>query len=274
MVYNQIDPSKVQPYLGWRPLEVIRKTLECTTQLARMTLRVPLRRHLKARFPWLNVNRLDEVVSVDPFFANCRSLSHGFHGAYLFMGLDSRFLSVYGFCPKGRDFPAILRDYYRNEGAPSVLRTDNGKDLTSNAVKEILREYHTKEHYSEAYNPQQNPVESGGVRWLKAAVHVLLDRTGAPDSAWYLASQYLCDVHNIMWNKHIGTTPHRLRHGVTPDISSWLLFTFWEPVLYLDHEQSFPDSRERSGYWVGVAHNIGDALTFWILDDQTNQLLA
>ena len=70
------------------------------------------------------------------------------------------------------------------------------------------------------------------------------------------------------------TTPDRVQKGVTPDISAFLQFQFWERVLYLDHEQSFPDSKERSGYWVGIAENIGDALTYLILDDQSKQLLA
>ena len=51
--------------------------------------------------PWLNVKRLDEAVSVDPFFANCKSIVHGFTGAYLFLGVDSRYLKLYGFKLKG-----------------------------------------------------------------------------------------------------------------------------------------------------------------------------
>jgi hypothetical protein len=31
---------------------------------------------------------------------------------------------------------------------------------------------------------------------------------------------------------------------------------------------------ERSGRWLGVTLNIGDALTFWVLDDQSKQVLA
>src|SRR5687768_6644614 len=31
---------------------------------------------------------------------------------------------------------------------------------------------------------------------------------------------------------------------------------------------------ERSGRWLGVAHNIADALKFWVLDDQSKQVLA
>ena len=45
-------------------------------------------------------------------------------------------------------------------------------------------------------------------------------------------------------------------------------------MLYLDHKAKWPTSKERSARWVGVAQSIGDALTFWIIDDQSKQLLA
>ena len=47
-VHNKADPSKIQPYLAFRPLEVVRRTLENTTQLAKMIVRFPLRRHIKS----------------------------------------------------------------------------------------------------------------------------------------------------------------------------------------------------------------------------------
>src|SRR5688500_15443933 len=68
--------------------------------------------------------------------------------------------------------------------------------------------------------------------------------------------------------------PLQYKTGVTPDISVLLQFTFWQPILYLDHEEVWPSSKERAGRWVGVAHNIGDSLTYWILDDQIKQVLA
>ncbi|HEY9710848.1 MAG TPA: reverse transcriptase domain-containing protein, partial [Oculatellaceae cyanobacterium] len=58
------------------------------------------------------------------------------------------------------------------------------------------------------------------------------------------------------------------------DISAYLLFTFWQLILYLDHEAEWPASKERSGHWIGVANGIGDALTFWILHDQFKYILA
>ena len=52
----------------------------------------------------------------------------------------------------------------------------------------------------------QNSVESQAINWLKRALHVLLDRTGAPDSAWYFAIKYLADIHNITYDPSLGTT--------------------------------------------------------------------
>ena len=49
---------------------------------------------------------------------------------------------------------------------------------------------------------------------------------------------------------------------------------FWQPVPFMDNEKSWPSSHERAGYWLGAARNIGDLLTFWILDSQSKQVLA
>ena len=273
IVYEDVDPQRVQPYLGWRSLDVVKKTLQATTQMARMIIRYPLRRHFKARAPFLNVNRLDEVVSTDPIFANCRSIHHGYHGCQVFYGLTSHQIDVYGFKSKG-EFPRIYRDFIREQGAPSTLRRDNAKEEQSNDVLGIQRELYVKDQFSEAYNPQQNPVESNAIRWLKQASHKLMDRVGCPNSAWYFAVKYLAAIHRICYDKVIRMTPHQKRAGSTPDISAYLQFCFWDRVLYLDHEEKWPSSNERAGYWVGVAENTGDALTYWILDDQTKRLLA
>ena len=130
--------------------------------------------------------------------------------------------------------------------------------------------------YTEPYHPQQNPVETSAIRYLKGQISALLDRTGAPDSAWFVAAAYIADVHNICSDSSLPDeiTPLQYQQSVTPDISAFLQCTFWQPVLYLDHETKWPSSKERSVRWVGVTQSIGDALTFWIMDDQSKQLLA
>ena len=59
--------TQIQPYLAWAPLRVIQKTLELTTQLAKMAIRYPLQRHIRSR----------KVVITDPMFANCRCFGPG-----------------------------------------------------------------------------------------------------------------------------------------------------------------------------------------------------
>ena len=68
--------------------------------------------------------------------------------------------------------------------------------------------------------------------------------------------------------------PITVRAGVTKDISVWLQFSFWQPILYLDHKETWPSYKERTGRWVGVTENIGDQLTYWILDEQSKQLVS
>ena len=56
---KRVDPDykKVQPCLGYAPLEVIKKTFEKTTQFARNTVWLPFRTPFKSRFPALRIQR-------------------------------------------------------------------------------------------------------------------------------------------------------------------------------------------------------------------------
>ena len=206
-------------------------------------------------------------------FANCASIFHRFSGLQVYYGLKSHKIDVYGIKSKG-DFPSTYRDFIREQGAPSILRRDNAKEEASEEVTELNRTLIVKDEFSEPYNQQQNPVELHAVRWLKQSTHVLLDKTGAPDTARYLASKYLSDVHEICYDSQLGMTPLQKRTGVTPDISAFLQHAFWDPVLYYDQEESWPSSKERSGRWVGIRKNVGDCLTYLVLDEQTKRVVS
>jgi hypothetical protein len=132
VVYQNVDPMKIQPFLGWRPLDIIKKTLDNTTQLARMVIRLPLRRHFKSRAPFLNVTRLDEVVSTDTMFANCKSLFHGFTGQQVYYGLKSHCIDIYGFKSKG-EFPRMTLSANMAPLVPSDVTMPRKK-----AVKKLL----------------------------------------------------------------------------------------------------------------------------------------
>ena len=160
----------------------------------------------KLDHPNFRVKHLDEAWSTDPIFANCPSLHHGYIGAQIFYGLTSRQIDVHGF-RKPRNFAKIYRNQIREQGAPSLLRRDNAKEEQSEEVQEIHRELYIKDGFSEKDHPNQNPVESKAIKWLKEASHVLLDRTGTPDAAWYLAIKYLSEIHSICYDPDLGMSP-------------------------------------------------------------------
>ena len=69
-------------------------------------------------------------------------------------------------------------------------------------------------------------------------------------------------------------TPYQARHGDTPDISAYLLFEFWESILYLDTTAKWPAPLELAGRYLGISHNVGDSLTFLVLDETSKQVIS
>ena len=174
VIHKELEPSYLQPFLGYRPIKIVQETLKRTTQLAKMVIRHPMRRHIKSRAPHLNVFRIDETVSTDPLFANVKSIYHGYNCAQVFFGLKSHMINVYGMRSKN-SFPEVYRDFIREQGCPSALRRDNAKEEQSEEVFKIHRELFIKDQFTEPYHPQQNPVELRAVKYLKEHSHILLD---------------------------------------------------------------------------------------------------
>ena len=270
---NPIDAAKPQPFLGFRPLEVIRRTLEQTTQLARLATGLPMRRHVKALFPFLNRKRIDETVATDTFFSSIRDVS-GTNCAQIFYGLRSHFMNIYPLKTEAEG-PQAFDDFARYEGLPNVIRSDNSKmQRYSQKLLTRLREWLVAAEFTEPHHPQQNPAELRAIRWIKKNIQVLRMRTGAPDTVWYWMAKYLVDIHNITADETLGwATPWSKRRGETPDISAFLQFRFYEHVYYLDPEQKFPGTKEKTGYWLGVADHVGDRLCFHILTTDTHRVI-
>ena len=102
-----------------------------------------------------------------------------------------------------------------------------------------------------------------------------MNRTGAPADCWLL-----CMIHASYILNHLscealgGNVPLGMLYGISPDISIILLYTFYQPVFYATHNQSYPSvSEERAARWVGFGEHVGDALTHNLLDDDTKKIL-
>ena len=260
------DYEKYRPKMGWLPVETVRKTFEATTQLAKIVpLRLPLRRHIKSRFPQLNRQRLRETFATDTLFSSEDAFG-GISCAQLYVGLKSLFVALYGMKTESEG-PDTLEDFIREFGAPYNLRNDNSKMQLGNNFREVLRKYNIKQSMTEPHHPQQNAAERK-IQEVKKYTNMIMDRTGAPPKLWFLCMLYTVHLLNhtameaLKWR-----TPLEAAFGETPDISSLLQFEFYEPVYYLLPDASFPDTKEQLGHFVGIAANTGDAMCYVILTE-------
>jgi len=243
-----------------------------TTQLAVAQQRDNTRKHYKSPFGFLNRNRLDETVSTDWMYTSVKDVE-GRTGAQVFYGVKSHSINVYGGTKESDNIHA-LDDFGREEGIPAVMRSDNAISQSSNRWLQRLRDWATASEYSEPRQQQQNPVESRAIKWLKSSIAVIRKRTGAPAALWYYIALYVANLHNVCADETLGwRNPNYVRHGKLSDVSVFMHFRFWEKIFYLDSEQSFPSTKELSGYWLGPAKNIGDALTYYIYNDDTERVI-
>ena len=164
--------------------------------------------------------------------------------------------------------PEALESFIADVGAPFHILSDNAKMETSKAWKDILRKYNISASTTEPYHPHQNPVERR-IQDLKKVAIRIMDHTKAPDYLWYQCLQYASTLLNHTVTRSLDwKTPLEVAFGLTPDISALLQYTFYEPIYYYDAEVSFPHSRELPGRFLGIAENVGDALTFQVLTDE------
>ena len=170
--------------------------------------------------------------------------------------------------------PETLQGFIRQWGAPSGLMSDSAKLETSKAIKVNLRLYCIKDMQSEPNHQHQNYAKRK-IQEVKSTANIIMDRVNAPNHTWYLCLKYVATLLNHLATPSLDNkTPIEAAFGVTPDISNLLQFYFYQPVFYLDtNKPSFPQSKELFGHWVGIADNIGDALTYLILTPN-NQIIA
>jgi len=264
------DATLLSKFFLYRPVEVIKHTLSCTTRLATSMDELNMRRHYKSRIPMLNRPRIHETYATETWFANTRAIG-GYTCAQIFYGTKSRFIVLYPMKREGNG-PQILEDFIRDHGAPFTIRSDNSQMQSGTLWSSICRKYNIA--HTEPNHPHQNPAERY-IGHVKGLVSTIRDRTGAPDKLWALCAIYVVYILNRMAYPLLeNRTPFEVRHGYTPDISAIVHFSFWDKIYYLDSESSFPKTKEKEGRFVGFTEHVGDALTYWILDLASQQLLA
>ena len=268
-----IDFEKLAPYFGWLPLNVIQATMDKTTQFYCAPASNQLKKHFKSPYPACNVQRRQEPLATDTVYSDTPAIDNGCKVAQIFVGTESLVTDVFGMKTE-KQFVNTLQDIIRQRGAPTKLISDSAQVEISNKVHNILRYLFIEDWQSEAYHQHQNPAERR-YQDLKRIANRLMDRTGSPPSLWLLALQYTAFLLNHTSCASLDKAiPMTILTGVTQDISILLCFHWYEKVYFRANESSFPsESPEQSGYFVGFAENVGNALTFAILTIDTNKII-
>lgn len=270
---RQVDYEKYISKFTWLPVDVIKKTFEATTQHYRTPLDTYLRKWYKSPFPACNVHCWDEPVATDTVYADTPAIDSRVTAAKFFVGTKSLVCDIYPI-KTDKQFVNVLLDNIRNRGAMTKLISDSARVETSNKVQGILRNLMISDWQSEPHQQHQNPAE-WQYQVVKRLTNNLLDCSGAPGSLWFLAMSHVCLLLNYTVNETIGNAiPLSILTGTTQDISALLHYDWFQPVYYREEETRFPSMAvEKYGWIVGIAENVGHALTFKVLSEDTQRVL-
>ena len=179
------------------------------------------------------------------------------------------------------EFVNTLEDVIRKRGAMDLLISDSAKVEISKRVVDILRALHIQSWQSEGGLQNQNFAEH---RWHhhKRNVNWVMNWRDVPADAWLLCAQWVADVMNHTAEKSLGwRIPLQVLHGQTVDISILLCFMFWD-VVYVPRYKSTDyngqighnKSSEIRGRFVGFSWDVGNAMTFKVLTDDTRKVIC
>lgn len=124
------DFSKHIPQFAWLPTNTIRRTFDCTTQMATIPMSDVLQKTFQSPNPALNVLRQREAVATDTVYSDTPSICGGETLAQIYVGVESEVIDVYGIKTE-RQFTATLEDTIRHWGAPAKLISDSAASETS-----------------------------------------------------------------------------------------------------------------------------------------------
>jgi hypothetical protein len=122
-------------------------------------------------------------------------------------------------------------------------------------------------YYQAAYSPWQNHAE-GGIRELKKAFRRTTFQAQSPKRLWDYCGEWVSVVRTLTAHDILALdsrVPSEIVDGSTPDISEYAQFDWYQYVWYYDPMVQFPVDPRWLVRWVGVAHDVGNPMMFWVL---------
>lgn len=266
----EVDISRWARLLNNTDRDRVKAFLRHTTELATMESRRPPRRHKRSRFPSLRVKRLDDIAYSDTFFASSPS-TRGFVCGQIFYLRNADFNKTYMMKSESQA-PEALNKFINEIGAPKQIVTDNALAETKGEWSSTCKRYAITMTSTEPHSPWQNRAENR-IGIMKRLVTRLLANCQVPTAFWDYAWQHSEKQLEMIPTAASGyeVSPYAKLKGESPDRSAFIC-EFYAKIMMLV-ESSFPDPREVPARWLGICESAGDALTFYVLDVDTLQVL-
>lgn len=89
-----------------------------------------------------------------------------------------------------------------------------------------------------------------------------------PKRLWDFCGEWVAAVRQQLTAHDLpalqGRAPCEAIEGNTPGISEYAHFDWYQYVWYINPAAQFPEDSRKLDWWIGVAHDIGSPMTFWI----------
>ena len=196
----------------------------------------------------------------DTLFASEKSMM-GFTCAQLFT--DGRGYNKFYPMKKKSDAGHSLWSFFSEVGIPQTLVTDGAKEETQGKFKQVVDDSLVQLRRTEPMSPWQNRAESEIGR-TKKLITRHTRRKSSPRRCWCWCGKWVsaitCLTAGDMPSLIVRTPAERIK-GNTPDISEYAQFDWYEPVWYWDTQESMLKDKQKLGRFIGVADDVGQAMT-------------
>ena len=246
-------------------LAVAQQTLKVTTQRGIRNILSPGERRVHYKSNHLNFPTLNEVFYSDTAKAKFKS-ARQFKYAQIWTN-GKGYDRFHPLLAKSDAFHS-LTTFLNEDGIPKQIITDGAKELHLAEWGKICKKMSIYQSATIPYSPWQNKAESS-VRELKKKVRTMMRKTGSPKRLWCYCGELAAALRRLTASQQFdlqGRTPYEHVHGSTPDISAYALFSWYEPVFYLDPASSFPEEKKDVGLWLGIEESCVDIMAHRILN--------
>ena len=208
---------------------------------------------------WTSVEKSTADTYVDQYSETCDGRGAYFSMRLQFEGDDARQTAI------SRARRTIKLHLFCGEyGLPRTLITDNAKEEMRGEWEKVVTRYLLKQRTTEPHSGWQNKAEIE-IRELKKHYRRIMHRSKCPEAFWCYGMEYIKEIRKVTAKPTLDwRTPIEVLTGETPDCSEKLEFDLYGWVKYKDPKALLGDD-VALGRWLGVAHDVGQAMTYWVL---------